>query len=102
MKGDDLYMNKSYMETIEAKIAEAHNQLSTEAQRYINNECDGDIYMGAMSYTYEIEQRYYCNDSDEKDHNLLLNIMRLVDLLYELCDDYDDFDEDVYIEIDED
>ena len=95
--------NNNYMEILGAKIKEAQGQLSAQAQRYIDNECDGDIYMGAMSYTYEIEDRYYCNDSDDSDYNLLINIMNLIDMIMELdFDDYEDFYEDVIIEMDED
>ena len=92
----------NYLKTIGNKIQEARGQLSTEAQRYITNECDGDLYMGAMSYTYEIEERYYCNESDDSDYNILMNIMNLIDIIMELDFEDEDFYEDVLIVIDED
>ena len=98
----------NYMETLGNKIKEAQRQLSPQAQRYINDKSNGDLFMGAMSYTYEIEQRYFMNDSDDSDYNLLLNIMHLIDMIIELDDDimdlddyYEDESEDVMIEIDD-
>lgn len=98
----------NYMNILGAKIKEAQRQLSPQAQRYINDKSNGDLFMGAMSYTYEIEQRYFMNDSDDSDYNLLLNIMHLIDMIIELDDDimdlddyYEDESEDVMIEIDD-
>ena len=95
----------NYMNILGAKIEEAQRQLSAEAQRYINNSGD-DLYTSAMDLTFKIEQRYYCNDSDDSDYNILLNIMHLVDLMMEFMfdDNDDDFMEfvDDYIVIDED
>lgn len=93
----------NYMETLGNKIKEAQRQLSPQAQRYIDS-CD-DLYMGLMSYTYEIESRYFINDSDDVDYNISLNMMHLIDMMMEFMyddDDYEDFSEDVIIEIDED
>lgn len=92
----------NYMNILGAKIKEAQGQLSAQAQRYITNECDGDLYMGAMSYTYEIEERYYCNESDDSDYNILMNIMNLIDIIMELDFENEDFYEDALIVIDED
>lgn len=98
----------NYMNILGNKIKEAQRQLSPQAQRYINDKSNGDLFMGAMSYTYEIEQRYFINDSDDSDYNLLLNIMHLIDMIIELDDDimdlddyYEDESEDVMIEIDD-
>lgn len=90
---------KQYMDILEAKIFEAKGQLSQEAQNYIDNEFDSDLFFGPMAYQSIIENRYYMNDSDEQDWNLCENILHLIDLLMELDDD---FIEDVMIEIDED
>lgn len=101
-------MSNDYLAVLGNKIKEAQRQLSPQAQRYINDKSNGDLFMGAMSYTYEIEQRYFINDSDDSDYNLLLNIMHLIDMIIELDDDimdlddyYEDESEDVMIEIDD-
>lgn len=95
--------NNNYLQTLGAKIEEAQRQLSSEAQRYINNSGD-DLYTSAMDLTFKIEQRYFCNDSDDSDYNILLNIMHLVDLMMEFMfdDDYEDYSEDVIMIDDED
>ena len=89
----------NYMNILGNKIKEAHRKLSPQAQRYINDKSNGDLFMGAMSYTYKIEQRYFINDSDDSDYNLLLNIMHLIDMIIELDDDIMDLDD--YYEEDE-
>lgn len=95
--------NNNYLQTLGAKIEEAQRQLSSETQRYINNSGD-DLYTSAMDLTFKIEQRYFCNDSDDSDYNLLLNIMHLIDIMMEFVfdDDSYDYSEDVIMIDDED
>ena len=93
-----------YMEILGAKIEEARGQLSEEAQRFFKNSCD-DLYATAMDQSFKIEKRFFMNPQDEQDYNILLNIMHLIDMLMEFVfddDDYEEFNEDVIIEIDED
>lgn len=98
MKGDGLYMNNNYIETLGAKIEEAKLQLSIDAQKYIKNNND-DLYTSAMDYIYKIETRFFMNPTDEQDYNLLNSILNLIDLIMELLPDYEDFET---IVIDED
>lgn len=93
---------KQYMDILEAKILETKGQLSSEAQRFIDNDFNGDLFIGPMAYQSIIEQRYFMDGSDDQDWNILENILNLIDLLYDICEDYEDENEDDIIEIDED
>ena len=79
------------IETLEAKILEAKEQLSQEALDCIYNDFDGDMFFGPMAYQSEIEDRWYTNESDEDDYDVLEYILDLLDMIMILEDTYDDF-----------
>lgn len=84
------------IETLEAKILEAKEQLSQEALDYINNNFDYmDAFFGPMTYQSMLEDRYYMNELDEDDYDVLEYILNLLDMIMTLDGAYEDFYESI-------
>lgn len=89
-KGNDTKYYYSFpAETLEEKILEAEKQLSQEALNYIYNNFDGDMFFGPMAYLSVIEERYFINESDEDDYDVLSHILDLLEIIMRLDETYD-------------
>jgi hypothetical protein len=91
-KGNDTKYYYSFpVETLEGKILEAEKQLSQEALNFIYDDFNGDMFFGPMAYLSVIEERYFINESDEDDYDVLNHILDLLEIIMKLEETWGEF-----------
>ena len=98
---------KYFLYTIYKKIDELAQKLSEDFMKHLKGFPDYDnvvpFYIIALNYALEIEERFFCEDNDEKDYEVLNLILHLFDTVADLVVKYElEGDDEITIEIDED
>lgn len=100
-------VEKYMLHTIYKKIDELAHKLSEDFMNHLKAFPDYDnvvpFYVIAWDYALKIEERFLCEDNDEKDYEILNLILHLYDTVADLIVKYElEGADEVVIEIDED
>lgn len=98
---------KYMLHTIYKKMDELAHKLSEDFMKHLKTFSDYDkvvsFYIIAWDYALKIEDRYFAEDQDEDDYEILKIVLNLFDMVADLIVKYElEGADEVVIEVDED